>query len=167
MCGRYQLFDNKNKEIKKIIEEVRLRYSNPDFPVGEIFPSNLGVILTLKNGELYPELMIWGYPFKEKLIINARSENLHSYFYADDFQKRRCVVPVSGFYEWDSSRKKHYISSSENEALYLGAIYRNIDGTNHYCIITKDASERLKPIHSRMPVIMNKEQAIEFLSRNS
>ncbi len=167
MCGRYQLFDNKNREILKIIEEVRVRYHNPDFPVGEIFPSNLGIALTLSEGKLLPQLMVWGYPFKEKLVINARAENLTNYFYGEDFRHRRCVIPVSGFYEWDQNRKKHYISSSAQEALYLGAIYRNIDGTNHYCIITKDASERLKTIHNRMPIVMNKEQAIEFLSRHS
>ena len=113
--------------------------------------------------------MCWGYPKENSkvLIINARIENLNGPYFKDDHDNRRCVVPVSGYYEWDRNKKKHYIHSSNDEALYLGAIYRKINETYYYCIVTKDASESLKIIHNRMPITMNKEQAIKWLNEKT
>ena len=53
--------------------------------------------------------------------------------YPDSFNiffkdSRRCVIPVSGYFEWDKNKKKHYIHSSDDKMLYLAAICKKIDG---------------------------------------
>ena len=164
MCGRFQFYDNKNEYIEKIIAIANQRYEQGSFDIGEIFPANRTIVLVLKGEELDPVIMKWGFTRKnaKQLTINARTDSLDRYF-ADDYANRRCVVCCTGFYEWDSNKKKHYISASDEKPLFLAAIYRKEEDMNHYCIITKDASEALKTVHERMPVVMDEQQAIRYL----
>lgn len=164
MCGRFQFYDGKNTEIKNIIDMLKKNNEQLELPLGEIFPSFDSAVLLLEDDMLKPHIMKWGYPRKDSkvLIINARSENLNGSFFRDDNMNRRCVIPVSGYYEWDRSKKKHYIHSSSDQMLYLAAIYRKINDQYYYCIVTKEATERLKTIHERMPITMNKKQALEW-----
>lgn len=169
MCGRYQFYDNKNPVIFNIIEKAKEKYETLEIPLGEVFPGNLGIVLVRSKEEMEPKIMCWGFPNPKHhgIIINARYEGIRDYFFREDYQKRRCVVPVSGFYEWDADKKKHYISSDTEKPLYLAAVYRNVNDTDYYCILTKEASERLKTIHHRQPILLDEAQAKRYLSINA
>ncbi len=164
MCSRYQFYDQKNRYIKKIIEIANQKFDQLSFEIGEIFPSNKTVVLILKDDQLEPVIMRWGFyrNYSRQLTINARRENLMKYF-KDDYSARRCVVCCTGFYEWDADKKKHYISNSTQEPLFLASIYRKEEDMDHYCIITKEASDDLKTIHDRMPIVMDETLAIHYL----
>jgi len=155
MCGRYTLFsDTENTEIKKMVEEVNRKY-NVQIKIGDIFPSHLAPIIRANTMERALDVMQWGYhnPFKKSLIINARSETvMEKKMFRDDFETRRCLIPTTGFYEWDKQKNQFLFNS--NHVLYLGGIYKPFEGKNKYVILTKGSNQTVSEVHDRMPVII-------------
>ncbi|MDA8696910.1 SOS response-associated peptidase [Rhodopirellula sp.] len=100
------------------------------------------------------------------LHINARSESIESKkAFAECFRRNRCLVPVNGFFEWQSvGRKKqpYYFSSSGEGVFALAAIWKESSAVeptqtsgNSFCIITTKADHVVSTIHNRMPVIVH------------
>lgn len=168
MCGRYVLYSDKEQaEIKEIIEEVNKKHH---FVVkkGDIYPSNMAPIYAPtpdQNGKNL-EVMKWGYEvsFRKGLLINARSETiLEKKTFKKDFLERRCIVPASGFYEWDKEKNKYIFQSQDDEALYIGGVFRQYENASEYVILTKAPVEPVVAIHDRMPVIIPHSKAKEWL----
>lgn len=121
------------------------------------------------------EFMHWGLIpswAKDKKIgykmINARAESLlEKPSFKRPFQRRRCLVPTDGFYEWKKNEGKEgkipYRITMKNRELFAFAglwdIWRDPEGSelHSFTIITTEANELLKPIHNRMPVILRPE----------
>lgn len=159
MCGRYVLYTDKEQaEIKEIIEEANRKH-HFDVKKGDIFPSNMAPIYAPapdQNGKSL-EVMKWGYEvsFRKGLLINARSETiLEKKTFKKDFLQRRCIVPASMFYEWDKKKNKYIFQAEDNEALYIGGVFRQHEGVSEYVILTKAPVEPVAAIHDRMPVII-------------
>lgn len=168
MCGRYVLYSDKEQaEIKEIIEEVNKKHH---FVVkkGDIYPSNLAPIYAPtpdQNGKSL-EVMKWGYEvsFRKGLLINARSETiLEKKTFKKDFLERRCIVPASGFYEWDKEKNKYIFQAQDDEALYIAGVFRQHENASEYVILTKEPVEPVAAIHDRMPVIVPHSKAEEWL----
>ena len=124
-------------------------------------------------------LFKWGFPNYMKssaVIINARCETLHE---KPTFRKLlgtgRCLVPASGFYEWkaaDGSTKKkdkYLIRTADSKLMYFAGLYGSfLDKTGipstRFVIITTDANRQMSHIHSRMPVILQKPEAMAWIS---
>lgn len=124
-------------------------------------------------------LFKWGFPNYMKssaVIINARCETLHE---KPTFRKLlgtgRCLVPASGFYEWkaaDGSTKKkdkYLIRTAGSQLMYFAGLYGSfLDKTGipstRFVIITTDANHQMSHIHSRMPVILQKPEAMAWIS---
>ena len=115
--------------------------------------------------------MRWGIPLtglngsgRKADVINARSESiLTKPKFRDAFQYRRCLIPVSGFFEWQAveGRKQPYYFTYRSEGIFAFAgIWetskdRAADGTqNSFCILTTNANSALSDMHDRMPVIL-------------
>jgi len=107
--------------------------------------------------------------------INAQSETVHedpTFTHAIKFN--RCIIPASGFYEWmpQMDRKQPYYIRLRNSSVvgFAGLWETRIseDGTelNTCCIITTVANDIVKPIHDRMPLILNPEDYNLWLNRN-
>jgi putative SOS response-associated peptidase YedK len=99
-------------------------------------------------------------------IINARAESLlEKAFYVDALTHRRCLVLADGFYEWkdEGTRKVPMRIFLKNERLFamagIWSAWTRPDGTKlHTCaIVTTAANDFMKPIHTRMPVILAKD----------
>lgn len=178
MCGRYSLFDEQdNAEIRRIIEEVNRKYPSQQIQTGEIFPTNTVPILLSQNQSLVPDLAAWGFPkFQGSgVIINARAETAgEKKTFRDSFMYRRCVIPSTGFYEWDKHKKKYLFRLPQEKTLYMGGIFKEIKGERRYVILTTAANSSMKDVHNRMPIILTKEKlhawttdtdaALQFLS---
>lgn len=168
MCGRYVLYSDKEQaEIREIIEEVNRKH-NFVVKKGDVYPSNLAPIYALtpdQNGKSL-EVMKWGYEvsFRKGLLINARSETiLEKKTFKKDFLERRCIVPASGFYEWDKEKNKYIFQAQDDEALYIGGVFREHENASEYVILTKAPVEPVVAIHDRMPVIIPHSKAEEWL----
>lgn len=116
-------------------------------------------------------------------LVNARSETVvDKPSFRDSFRKRRCIVPMAGFYEWHGSvtdprsgrpKKQPYRISSTNEPILsaagLWSAWRDpkTDGAPwlHTCtIITTAANRAMAPYHDRMPAFLGAEERIRWLS---
>ena len=173
MCGRY-FFDLSSSELKGYYDQVIPRAIEQQIRVGydEIFPANHIVTLAVnKESKLVPGVTKWGFQgFKKgKFMINARAETVEERkTFSKAFREKRCVFPLSGFYEWDSKKRKLLFTSGENDVFYLGGFYRihkNGAGFETESIImTTKPNEAVSPTHDRMPLIIQKNHIEEWIT---
>lgn len=104
-------------------------------------------------------------------MINARSDTVaEKPSYRQPFHKRRCLVPASGFYEWRKmfhGKQPYRIGRADEGLMALAGIWEHWEGNGkaiESCsIIVTDANERIRPIHDRMPVILDPDQFNDWL----
>ena len=103
--------------------------------------------------------------------LNARSEKLFDHFiYKNSALTRRCIIPISGFFEPHEHNKKKYpfyILRADNEPMALAGLYTVIGNFVTFSILTKNASPLLEQVHNakkRQPVILQDEQIALWLS---
>ena len=167
MCGRfvlepderfYERFDIANRS-----EALTPRYNiapGQDVPV---------VVRTSPNHVM---LMHWGliprWAKDERIgykTINARAETVTERpAYRGLIRSKRCIVPASGFYEWQDTGKKggkqpYYIHAENNDYLPFAGLYdiwKNPEGQEVYSftIITTPPTVLMRSIHTRMPAIL-------------
>ncbi|HVZ08949.1 SOS response-associated peptidase [Rhodopila sp.] len=123
------------------------------------------------TGERRLDLLRWGLvphwakdPKTVRLSINARSETLSSTpMFRDAYaRKRRCLVPADAFYEWQvvaGGKIPHAVARADGQPMIFAGLWegwRGADGTviRSFVIITTDANETLRPLHERMPVVL-------------
>jgi putative SOS response-associated peptidase YedK len=103
----------------------------------------------------------WAKSQTAQKLINARVETVaKSRAYGRALRERRCIVPVQGYYEWQSGpggKQPLFIHDSGGEVLPLAGVWaraRNDDGQRieSFAIITRPSSGALASIHSRMPL---------------
>lgn len=129
-------------------------------------------VLIIRNGENGKrELAVasWGFVpswAKDKKMgfapINARGDSLVSNkLFCQSFERRRCLVPADGFYEWQGEKppKQPYFIRMEGDAPFaFGGFWdRHIVGgeaVDTFAIITVGANALMRPIHNRMPFII-------------
>jgi len=97
-------------------------------------------------------------------MINARAETLaEKPAFRQAFAKRRCLLPADGFYEWRAGkapRQPFRIEFEDRKPFAFAGLWerwRNpVDGAavESVAIVTTDASDSLKALHHRMPVIL-------------
>ena len=151
-------------------------------PVNAIFPRHVApVVRQSEDGEREIVLMNWGFFRLEKgrsprPVTNVRDDQIRTNpFWRDSFQKRRCLVPADGFYEWrkDKSDKRPWrIVDAERPAFAFAGVWegwRNPAGeiVRSFAIVTTDANEKLAPIHDRMPVMLKREDEDAWLDPGS
>lgn len=156
MCGRYQVEIKDSKKSKELKE--RIKKLNLSFAEGEIFPTNKVLCVIPKENKIDLSVMKWGIQ-KGSLLINARVENIDERPTYKAIKNNRSAVIVNGFYEWDKNKNKYYISFKD-EYMYLACIFND---ENELVILTKEAEEDFKQIHSRIPIIMNQEEMINYI----
>ncbi len=173
MCGRFSLTADE-KQINLFFE---LSGGNaPYVPRYNGAPTQLLPVITSEEpGKL--QLFRWGLiprwskEIPKAPLINARSETIDQKpSFKSGFREKRCLVPADGFYEWvHSGRKLPYRFTLKDESLFAFAgiwdNWQSSDGQliNSFTIITTDANEIMKPIHDRMPVILDKSDFRSWL----
>lgn len=170
MCCRYYYedFEIELRELMKAEQVVELPdLRNRKTGGKDICPSQPGVVLHeagRSSGHdcvIGASEMVWGFtnPVKKGLIINARAETAREKIsFADSIAKRRCVIPASGFYEWDPYKARYRFTSPEGGLLLLAGIYRKEQDIPRFTILTTEANDSMIRIHDRMPVMISREE---------
>jgi putative SOS response-associated peptidase YedK len=179
MCGRFSL-RARNAEILAEyfgIVEGLLPLLKPRY---NIAPSQHVAAVRLKSGggktgknEREMVLMRWGLiPAWAKdakignLMINARAESLaEKPIFRAAFQRRRCLIAADGFYEWqalDRKKQPYFIHFRDERPFAFAGLWDNWEGPDRQAIdsctiITTEASDLVRPLHDRMPVILARE----------
>lgn len=100
--------------------------------------------------------------------INARIETIKekpSFKYA--YRQRRCLIPFKGFYETSADNRKYLFLNTNNVFKSFAGLYEiwknDIVSIRTFTIITTMANQNIKEIHHRMPVVLNKDKALQWL----
>lgn len=105
-------------------------------------------------------------------LINARAETVQSKpAFAEAFAKRRLIVPVSGFYEWNRTgdRQPWYFVLKNGVPMGFAGIWdRRRDKTGgetlfSFAIITVPANDLVGRVHERMPAVLTPKDYAEWL----
>lgn len=182
MCGRYALYGP--------VSRHRDDFGVPDwvdFPDRyNIAPSSwVPVIRQAPDGRRVVDLLRWGLvpTWAENEAIGAKLNNARGETVAEKpsfraaYRRRRCIVPASGFYEWQavegSPRKQPwYISLLDGKPMAMGGLWESwtaADGNlvRTFCVITTGPNEIMAPIHDRMPVLLPPDTWATWLSPDS
>ena len=104
--------------------------------------------------------------------INARSDRIEKApTYREPFKKRRCLVPATGWYEWQkvtAKTKKPFHFCAESEPFAFGGVYDewSADGKSKiisFSIVTTDAARGTAQYHDRMPLILEENQFDDWM----
>lgn len=170
MCGRFYIpDDDSNEELQRIINQLN-RVKETPVKTGEVFPTDVAaVIANSKAMNPTPFAMRWGYTLDDRApVINARSESAaEKPLFRDGMQQRRCLIPASHYFEWERLGKqkiKNAIKPVGSETMYMAGIYRIISGVPEFTILTREPGECIRHIHDRMPVILPKAAAKDWLN---
>ncbi len=159
MCGRYVLSDQ--AVLDNYWAELTLKYGGDllkTLKFGEVFPHTFNVVL---DKDASPSIMKWEYNVFNRQVINTRIESIRDKsFYRN---ASRCLIPATGFYEWDKDKNRYLIHDNDN-LFFMAGIYQQENDQYNYSVITRPASQTLY-IHKRAPVIMNREEAREYLKK--
>ena len=171
MCCRYYYedFEIELRELMKAEMVVKLS-GLPSMESGkrDICPSQSAVVIHgdgRRNGSgdsmIGASEMMWGFsnPVRKGLIINARAETAREKVtFAESIARRRCVIPASGFYEWDQHKAKFRFTSMDGGLLLFAGFYREEQGVPRYTILTTEANGSMIKVHDRMPVMIGRDE---------
>ena len=170
MCGRYLFSTQEYKEFRQIVRDAQRRsnglHNEMNFPmVGDIAPTAEAPVLIASGDKVVAEFQRWGIPgWRGGLMINARAETVcEKPMFRKSMAAQRCVIPASGYYEWDAGKHKYFFRVP-GKPIYLAGIYDNIEGINCFVILTTSPNETVKDIHDRMPLILNHDQVRSWLT---
>ena len=179
MCGRFSLTDIDSifSRFGVIISKDINKKITPHYNIAPT--QKIPVIYKDKNQENRIEFMKWGLvPFWAKdpkighKMINARAETLaQKPSFKHLLKSKRCLVPSSGFYEWkriDKRKVPYYIGIKNSKIFSFAGLYDNWKDSvgnelKTFTIITTNSNNTLKPIHNRMPVILEREFEEDWL----
>jgi putative SOS response-associated peptidase YedK len=188
MCGRYVRKSDK----QKIADAFHIHGSLSDMPLEvapdfNIAPTSCQPIIrnSKETGEREMVAMRWGMvphfakslaDFKGFSTINAKAETLMSRaMWKLPFQRRRCLVPADGFYEWkalDAKTKQPYaFMLKSGEPFAFGGVWdawkdpATDEWLQSYAIITTTPNELTATVHDRMPVILKPSDYERWLQR--
>ncbi len=107
-------------------------------------------------------------------MINARAETVaEKPSYRAAYRHRRCLVLADGFYEWQrqgDGKVPHFISLASGEPFALAGLWEHWkdkqtgDSLQTTTLITTEANEFMRPLHHRMPVVLEPASADEWLA---
>jgi putative SOS response-associated peptidase YedK len=135
-------------------------------PRYNIAPSQEILAIIGSEDERRLSAFVWGlipsWSNEPKGFINARAETLEvKRSFSESFQRRRCLIPADGFYEWKrrgKSKQPFYFQlQNESQFAFAGIWDQWRKGTeliNSCSIITTGPNELLATIHDRMPVML-------------
>lgn len=172
MCGRYAVFLPPDA----IAALFRTTGPLPHWePTWNMAPTRDAPVVRLHPGtqERRIDLLRWGLlPHWAKVVkfgrqpINARAESVATtQMFRDAYRHRRCLVPANLFYEWQTlprGKRPWAITRADEQPMVFAGLWegwRGPDGgiVRTFTIVTTEASAALRPLHARMPVILEPE----------
>lgn len=183
MCGRFVLSVSARRlaghfgidldeELERMLK-ITPRYN--------ISPTQLVPIFRLAPKDSKPELanLKWGLlPAWSKdakaayHTINAMAETVDTKpAFRAAFRKRRCIVPMSGFYEWkrldEKNKQPNYVHGTSDDLLGVAGLWdhweREGEIVESFTVITTEANHLMHSLHTRMPVILKPEDYLHWV----
>ncbi len=169
MCGRFGQTAS-SAELAAAFE-ASWQCAEPELPRYNVAPTQHVPVLLSAGGRRVLDVFRWGLiPSWAKdaaignKMINARAEGVaEKPAYRAAFQRRRCLVPASGFYEWKKAaggKIPHWIHAADDGPLTFAGLWeiwrpaKDAEPVLTFTILTTTPSADVAGIHDRMPVIV-------------
>jgi putative SOS response-associated peptidase YedK len=176
MCGRFNITEH---PLSKLLADISGQQMTVETRFN-IAPTEQVPVL-VKTGQSDWELhdmRWWLIPYWSKepsnkyAMFNARSESLtKSSAFREPFRHRRCIMPVSGYYEWKTEggvKVPYYIEPETDNGLAFAALWDRWRGDGQVVesctIVTAAAPPAMQGIHNRIPIHLTPEQIDAWVS---
>jgi putative SOS response-associated peptidase YedK len=172
MCGRASL----TASPEEIEEAFGLSGAPAVSPRYNIAPSEpMLVVRSGEAGRRESALLRWGLvrPGSEyaKAPINLPLERAAKGAMRATLRDRRCIVPLTGFYEWKRAGKAKQpfnVKRKDGKVFGVAGLWDRLEGGDadplESCLVlTTEANGVVRPIHERMPVILDPTSYLDWL----
>lgn len=177
MCGRYA------NHVKKMSAWTEILGGWPGSATlsMDIAPTQSIPVVVRQAGLSQAKNMRWGLvpswsntPKPKYATFNARVETARQKpaFRNACRRSQSCLIPASGYYEWSGEKghkTKHYIQMKDETPLIMAGLWecwtQGEENLYSCTILTRAATSSLQGIHPRMPLILNKQDARNWLER--
>lgn len=182
MCGRCVIFTF--DEVLEVIREIELGSTfnfEPDWPARRLqaYPNSIASLIVptfdtatgaraLEHEALQARELAWGFEesWKPGVVFNTRIESATKPTWRDSIEHRRCVIPVSSFYE--THRQETFASPKTGKPIKRQYEFR-VPGEgvilisctwkgDRFSMVTTEANADMAPIHHRMPLIVRQQE---------
>jgi len=179
MCGRFTLHIP-----PELLAEIFGLTSTPVYPASyNVAPSQQVPVIRgmVDNGQRELAFLRWGLvpswardPSIGSRMINARAETIQEKpAFRHAIRYRRCIVPASGFFEWQvegGKKQPLYLRIRESSIMGLAGIWEEWKTPEAalletFAILTTTSNRLIEPIHDRMPVILHPREYDLWLDR--
>jgi putative SOS response-associated peptidase YedK len=184
MCGRITQKSDPEQLALRIVTLIRPLHAGNTPPRYNGSPGQEHWVIrqSAKTGERSLDRLWWGlipHSCRDdkggRKPINARAETIATLpTFRDAYRRRRCLVPVDSFFEWEAmrgakARQPYAIAMRSGEPFALAGIWENWqrpdtgEWMRTFAIVTCPANELMADIHERMPVIIPPESYDRWL----
>jgi len=163
MCGRFSQQRPASELSELFVDDLGPRYN--------VAPTDEALVVVQREDRRGLTAYRWGLiPHWAKdaksgsKMFNARAETLTtSPAFRDAFRRKRCLVPVDGFYEWKREgtlRQPYWVSRTDGRPLALAGLWAGWKDPateqvrRTFTIVTSAPNEAMASLHDRMPVIV-------------
>ncbi|MEM1151685.1 MAG: SOS response-associated peptidase [Pseudomonadota bacterium] len=186
MCGRFFRHGVTWADYRAAMDLIPPGGVDPPEPTFNAAPMSLQPVIRQAEKETHYELvpMVWSLipswwkkPLSEKKFtsFNAKCETLaEKPVFRGAYKYRRCLVPISGFYEWTGPKgaKTPFAISLRNRRWFcLAGLWDRamIDGSEieSFTVVTTTPNDLMAGLHTRMPVILRPEDYSRWLDARS
>lgn len=169
-CGRYSVYATADgfKNSYGLLDKPDNGFESYDIRPSQMAP----VVYSNENGKPVLEEMKWGLvpswwkqdPRIGYKLFNARDDKLFSSGMWRGIYRKRALIPASGYFEWtkEKEKRKFYFHPKHTDLFSFAGIYdvwHDAEGRElkTFTIITTEPNKEAAKVHSRMPVILHKE----------
>jgi putative SOS response-associated peptidase YedK len=193
MCGRYSLFippDELEDRFGATFEyEYERRYNAAPGQHLPVIRDDSRASITQSRWGLVPS---WA-DEESTNLINARAETVSEKpAFRDAYQKRRCLVPADGFYEWvetdtgTNGKQPYRITRTDDEPFSMAGLWEtwtpeqtqttlddfgdSNDGSTHseelvtFTILTREPNDTVREYHDRMAIVLSSDEELRWLN---
>jgi putative SOS response-associated peptidase YedK len=181
MCGRYDITELPLEYFELLLgHAIKDRRAEPKARYNVAPTQQVPIIRLNREGELEAVDVRWGLlpywskePKTKYSTINARAETVEKLpAYRSAFKARRCLVPATGWYEWQElgpgNKQPWRMHMRDGSPLAFAGLWERWKGDDQVIesdtIIVTDATEAIAQTHDRMPVILSPEAARQWMN---
>jgi putative SOS response-associated peptidase YedK len=116
-------------------------------------------VVCMRDGRAVMQHMRWGIPSRQPGIGGShkfcRSETAREKSpFKEAIAAHRCIVPITGWYEWPQPKEAHCVRPATSQPLGLAGIYQ-VGAQTTFVILTCEPNGFVKPLHHRMGVFLD------------
>jgi putative SOS response-associated peptidase YedK len=164
MCGRFTI-THPDEAIARLFDAV-IGNDLPPVPRFNVCPTTQVAVVTSDGGARRLRAMRWGFiptwykaPNDGPLIINARADTVATKpAFREAVRARRCIVPASGFYEWQEGDKGQklpwYFTRRDGQPMAFAGIWQRWGEVDTVAIVSTDAGPGMAGLHHREAVVL-------------